>query len=166
MYYYPPWSIAVQRVEHIRTCHAKSPVNTKALIVLPNWPQFNATTTGLKLLRQISTNTPVFTKPSTLGKGHTVVKVPWPINYWAIDKDSFVKVSPPLVKSVDSPVNMNNINSKTGIASHWLSTVDAFTIMGPNQPEPLLKLPISIEQVFFTISHECVNRFSNNFEFR
>ena len=53
VYCNPPWSLAVQCVEHIRTCHAKSPLNTKALIVLRNLPQFNATTTGLKLLRQV-----------------------------------------------------------------------------------------------------------------
>ena len=43
----PPWSLAIQCVEHIRTCHAKSPMNTKVVIVLLDWPQFNAATTGL-----------------------------------------------------------------------------------------------------------------------
>ena len=86
----PPWSLAVQCIEHIRTCHAKSPMNTKAVIILQNWPQFNATTIGLiGLLRQVSIDTPVFPKPSPLGKRHTVVKVPWTINYWGIDKDTF-----------------------------------------------------------------------------
>jgi hypothetical protein len=53
VYCNPPWSLAVRRVEHMRTCHAKSPMNTKVVIVLLDWPQFNAATTGLKLLRQI-----------------------------------------------------------------------------------------------------------------
>ena len=48
----------------------------------------------------------MLTKPSLLGKKHSVVKVPWPINYWVIDKDTFVKVSPTLVKSVASPLNL------------------------------------------------------------
>ncbi len=78
--------------QHIRTCHAKSPMNIIAVIVLPDWPQLNAATIGFKLLRQIHTNTPVFTKPSSLGKRHTLVKVPWPINYWVIDKDTSMKV--------------------------------------------------------------------------
>ena len=30
----PPWSLAVQCVEHLRKCHAKSPSNTKAVIAL------------------------------------------------------------------------------------------------------------------------------------
>ena len=98
MYCNPPWSLALQCVEHIRTCYAKSPMNTKVVSILLDWPQFDATTTGLRLLRQISTDTLVFTKLSPFGKRHIVVKVPWPINYWAIDKDTSMKVSPTLVK--------------------------------------------------------------------
>ncbi len=56
VYCSPPWSLAVQWVEYKRTCHAKSPMDTKAVIVLPDWPQFNAVTTGLELLRQIQNN--------------------------------------------------------------------------------------------------------------
>jgi len=70
----PLWSLAVQCVEHIRTCHAESPMNTKVVLVFPDWPQFNAATTGLKLLHQVPTHTLVFTKPSPLGKKHNVVK--------------------------------------------------------------------------------------------
>jgi hypothetical protein len=36
VYCNPPWSFAVQCVEHIRTCHAKSSMNTKDVIVLPD----------------------------------------------------------------------------------------------------------------------------------
>ena len=57
-----------------------------------------------------------------------------------------MKASPPPVKSVDLPLPMNETNSKSDIASQWLPTSDALTIMNPNQPEPLMKLPISIEQ--------------------
>jgi len=57
-----------------------------------------------------------------------------------------VEVSPTLVKSVASTLNVGNANSKSGIASHLLSTSATLTIMDPNQPEPLIKLPISIEQ--------------------
>jgi len=88
----------------------------------------------------------VFTKPSPLGKRHTIVKVTWPINYWVIYKDTFVKVSPPHVKSVSSPLNFSTTKSKYDSASHWLPTAAALTIMDPNQPEPLMKLPFSIEQ--------------------
>ena len=129
----------MQCVKHKHTCHAKSPRNTKAVIILPNWPQFNIATIGLRLLRQVPIDTPLFTKPSPLGKRHTVVKVPWPINYWVVDKDTSMKVSPPHVKSVSSSLKLSTTNSKSDSASHWLSSTAVLTIMDPNQPEPLLK---------------------------
>jgi hypothetical protein len=61
VYCNPPWSLAAPCVEHIRTCQVKSPMNTKVVIVLPNLPQFNAATTGLRLLRQVPIDTPMFT---------------------------------------------------------------------------------------------------------
>ena len=82
----PPWSLVLQRVEHLRKCHAKSPTHTKAVILLPEWPQFKSVTTGLTLLEQIPIGTPVFTKPSPLGIRHNLVKVPWPVNYWVIHR--------------------------------------------------------------------------------
>jgi hypothetical protein len=72
----PPWSLALHFVEQIRTCHAKSPMNTKGVIVLPDWPHFNAATIGLRLLRQVLTDFSLFIKPSPLGKRHTIVKIP------------------------------------------------------------------------------------------
>jgi hypothetical protein len=156
VYCNPPWSLAVQCIEHIRTCHAKAPMNTKVVIVLLDWQQFNAATTGLKLLRRIQTDIPMFTKPSPLGKRHTLVKVPWPINYWVIDKGTYVKVSPTLVKSVALSCDIDNTNSRSYSVAHWLPTSAELTIMDPNQPKLLMKLPpISIEQ----------DLFSSNFEF-
>ena len=40
---------------------------------------------------------------------------------------------------------MGETNSKSDIASQWLPTSIAVTIMDPNRPEPLVKLPNSIE---------------------
>jgi hypothetical protein len=121
-------------------------MNIKVVIVLPDSPRFNAATTGLRLLRQVPTNTQVFTKPSPLRKRHTVVKATWPINYWVINKDISMKVSPTHVKSVASALNVGNANSKSDIASHWSPIAATLTIMDPNQPKPLIKLPHSIEQ--------------------
>ena len=49
------------------------------------------------------------------------------------------------MKSVDLSLTMNETNSQSDIASQWFSTAVVLTIMDPNQPEPLMKLPISIE---------------------
>ncbi len=62
----------------------------------------------------------MFTKPSPLGKRHIFDKFPWPSNKWVIDKDTFVKVSPTLVKSVVSSLDVGNANSASEVASHWL----------------------------------------------
>ena len=35
----PSWSLAIQYVEHLRACHSKSPLDTKAVIILPDWPK-------------------------------------------------------------------------------------------------------------------------------
>ena len=75
-------------------------------------------TNGLKLMRQVQANTLVFIKQSRLGKRHTLVKVPWPINYWVIDKGSSVKVPPTLVKSVVPICEIDTTNNKSDIAAH------------------------------------------------
>ncbi len=40
VYCNPPWSLAIQCVEHLRACHSRSPLDTRAIIVLPDWPMF------------------------------------------------------------------------------------------------------------------------------
>ena len=40
-------------MEHLHACHSKSPLDTKAVVVLPYWPKFNAVTKELKLLKQL-----------------------------------------------------------------------------------------------------------------
>ena len=57
-----------------------------------------------------------------------------------------MKASPPHVKNVDLSLTVNETISKSDISSQWLPTTVALTIMDPNQLEPLMKLPISIEQ--------------------
>jgi hypothetical protein len=50
------------------------------------------------------------------------------------------------VKSVASSLDVGKANSESEIASQWLPTSVTLTIIDPNQPEPLMKFPISIEQ--------------------
>jgi len=102
-------------------------------------------TTSPKLLEQIPLDTPVFTKPSPLGIIHNLVKVPWPTNNWVIDKDTPMKVSSTSVQSVSSAIDITNSTNESDIASQWLPSAAVLTIMDPNEPEPLMKLPIFIE---------------------
>jgi hypothetical protein len=147
VYCSPPWYLAVQYVEHIRTSHDKSSMNTKTVIVLPRWPQFNATTIGLKLLRHVPIDIPVFTKPHILGKRYAIVKALWPISYWVTHKDTLVKYSSTRVQSMVSAIDIDNTTNQSEIAARWfIPTSVTLTLMVPNQSEPLMKLPISIWQ--------------------
>jgi hypothetical protein len=102
-------------------------------------------TTGLKLLEQIPIYTPVFTKPSPLGIRHNLVKVPWLVNYWIIDKDTLVKVLSTRVQSVSSPRDITHTTNQSYIASNWLPPAIALIIVDLSEPELLMKLPIFIE---------------------
>jgi len=71
--------------------------------------------------------------------------VPGPINYWVVDKDTPVKVPSTPMLSVSSPIDTTNSTNQYDIASQWLPSADVLTSMDPNEPEPFMKLPISIE---------------------
>ena len=53
IYYNPPWLLAIKRVEHLRACHPKSPLDTKAVIVLLDQPKFKAVAKELKVFKQL-----------------------------------------------------------------------------------------------------------------
>ena len=39
IYCNPPWSLAIKCVEHLHACHSKSPLDTKAVIILLDLPK-------------------------------------------------------------------------------------------------------------------------------
>ena len=54
IYCNPPQPLAIKRAKHLRARHSKSPLYTKAVIVLSGWPKFKAVTKELKLIKQLS----------------------------------------------------------------------------------------------------------------
>ena len=52
IYCNPSWSLAIKREEHPRACHSKSLLDTKLVIVLPDWPKFKAVTKELKRIKK------------------------------------------------------------------------------------------------------------------
>jgi hypothetical protein len=60
----PPWSLTIECVEHVRTCHSRSPLETRAVIVLRDWPKFKALTKELKLSKQLPKGEKVFMRTS------------------------------------------------------------------------------------------------------
>ncbi len=56
-----------------------------------------------------------------------------------------MKVSSTPTTGVNVTRNVDKSSPTPDIAAHWLPTAATLTIMDPNQPSPLMKLPISIE---------------------
>jgi len=54
-------------------------------------------------------------------------------------------VSSTRVHSVNFSIEITTCTNQSDIDSHWLPSAAALTKMDPNEPEPLMKLPISIE---------------------
>jgi hypothetical protein len=64
IYCNPPWSLAIKCVEHLRASHSKSPLDTKAVIALPDRPKFKVVTRELTLIKQLPKGKKVFMKTS------------------------------------------------------------------------------------------------------
>jgi hypothetical protein len=60
IYYNTPWSLSIKSVEYLRACHSKSPLDTKAIIVLPDWLKFKAVTKELKFIKRLPKGENVF----------------------------------------------------------------------------------------------------------
>jgi len=58
---------ATQCVEHLRACHSRSPLETRAVIVLTDWPKFKALTKDLKLIKRLPKGEKVLMMTSLLG---------------------------------------------------------------------------------------------------
>jgi hypothetical protein len=67
-------------------------MDTRAVIVLPNWLVYKAITKELKLLRQIPIGENVFMRLATTGSYDPLdfIKSVWVINYWVIDVDTYL----------------------------------------------------------------------------
>ena len=62
IYCNPPWSLAIKCVVHLRACRSESPLDPKAVNILPDWPKFKAVTKEMKLINQLPKGEKVFTR--------------------------------------------------------------------------------------------------------
>jgi len=77
-------------------------MDTKVVIVLPNWHVYKAITKELKMLRQIpNKGENVFMRPTTtcIYDPPEFIKSIWVINYWAIDVDTHIMATTPAIES-------------------------------------------------------------------
>ena len=73
----------IKCVEHLRACHSKSPLDTKAVIVLTEWPKIKEETKELKLIKQLLEGEKVFIKtiPTCTYEPPDIITLAWVINY-------------------------------------------------------------------------------------
>jgi hypothetical protein len=85
--YNPPLSLAIQCVEHLRACHSRSPFDTRAIVVLPDWPKFKAITKELKFIKRLPKGERVFirTSPTCTYDPPDLIPSILRINFWLID---------------------------------------------------------------------------------
>ena len=88
VYMNPPWKHAKAMIEHLRSCHARAPTTTRALVVLPKWPSFDAVIEGFTLYREFAARRQLFTRsPENDGSQRdTVAPAPWPVCMWLLDE--------------------------------------------------------------------------------
>ena len=69
-------------MEHLRACHSKSSLDTKAVIILPYWPKFKAVTKELKLIKRLPKGEKVFmrTIPTCTYEPPDIITSAWIIN--------------------------------------------------------------------------------------
>jgi len=98
IYCNPSWSLAIACVQHLRTCHAKAHMETKAVIVLPNGLVYKAITKELKLLRQIPKGENVFMRSTIIGSYDPpdFIKSIWVMEYWVIEVDTPIIATTPV----------------------------------------------------------------------
>jgi hypothetical protein len=78
-------------VEHIRACHSsRSPLDTRAVIVLSDKPKFKAITKELKLIKRLPKGEMVFmrTSPTSTYDPTDLSLSTWPINSWLTDANT------------------------------------------------------------------------------
>jgi hypothetical protein len=150
IYCNPPWSLAIKCVEHLRSCHSKSPLDTKAVIVLPDWPKFKAVTKELKLIKQLPKGEMVFmrTTPSGNYDPPDLIASTWVINFWLIDANTPV-LSPMTstnIRALKPNVITTQLESNATIeaANKYLSTTATIVIMDPYKAEALMRFTADV----------------------
>jgi len=170
----PPWKNAAKFVQHVRNCHAEDPINTMAIVVLPNWPCFSPITKDLALYQEIPARQSVFTRsPSYDGSvRERVSPVPWTVRYWLIDSMTPVITirgskedtnGDTLVTNQDTdtdgtpdtgavqpetiPIPVTVDTEAAAAADKYLPLAAAYTILDPDCPESLMKLPVTIDGI-------------------
>ena len=118
----PPWGMATTVVAHLEACRAKDVENTKAVIILPVFKQFESMVKDWKIIREWSAGTTLFTRPTVNDVTvHEQVKpLKWKVRAYLIDKtvplsEDFVKESEQTQESEPSLGNDEDSNASEDV---------------------------------------------------
>ena len=94
-------------MEHLRACHSRSPLETRAFDNLPDWPKFKTLTKGLKLIKQLLKGEKMFmrTSPTSTYDPLYLTSSIWPDNFWLIDAST--PILSPLLTTNGSNLDSN-----------------------------------------------------------
>jgi len=132
-------------VQHLRACHSKSPLDTKAVIILQDWPKFKALTKKLKLINRLPKGENVFmrTTPTCTYESPDIITSAWVINFLLIDANTHV-LSPLTSTSVNT-LKPNIVtaqleaNEAIKAANKYVSTTTIMVVMGPYEAKALMR---------------------------
>jgi hypothetical protein len=131
-------------VEHLRACHSRTPLDTRVVILLLDWPKFKALTKELKLIQQLPKGEMVFmrTTLTSTKDPHDLILFAWHIHFWLITN---IPVLSPLfttsVKNVKQPIVTIELKPEAAIetTNKYLSAATALVIMKPCESEALMR---------------------------
>jgi hypothetical protein len=121
-------------------------LETKAFIVLPDWPKFKSLTKELKLIKQIPKGERVFmrTSPTCTYFPSDLLLSLWPVNFWLIDASTPV-LSPLLTTNVNN-LKPSIVETESELEAaietandNDLPTSTALVIMNPYEAEALMR---------------------------
>jgi hypothetical protein len=125
-------------------------LDTKAIIVLPDWPKFKAVTKELKLIKQFSEGEKVFMKTTPTCTCDPFYPIPtaWPIDSWLIDANT--PVLSQLLNTDASNLKSNVVTTELKLEvaiieeDNSLSTTSAIVIMDPYQAKALMRFTATV----------------------
>ena len=130
---------------HLRACHSKSLLDTRAIIGLPNWPKFKAVTRELKLIKQLPKGELLFmrTTPTSTYDPYDLIATAWPINFWLIGANtlSLSLLLTTNASNLKPTIITTKLKPEAAIeeANKYLSASATLVIMHPCEAEALMR---------------------------
>jgi hypothetical protein len=139
-------------------------LETRASIVLPDWPKFIALTKELNLIKRLPKEEKVFIRTSPTGTYVPSDLLPsfWPVNFWLIDATTPV-LSPLLTTNVNNlkPSIVKTepeLEAALETSDENLPTTAALVIMDPYEDEALMRFTASVSyNVLFSKAYTLID---------